>query len=104
MIKLEALRVYMTVAEIGNIRDAADRLGRTPSAVSMALKQLEGEIDKTSFAWHGPTQPGSDFSYRIQGPTLIVEYACQDLGGDPLNHLHSMYRDPTNEYGKRLLD
>jgi len=49
MIKLEALRVYMTVAEIGNIRDAADRLGRTPSAVSMALKQLEGEIGAPLF-------------------------------------------------------
>ncbi|GAB4287757.1 MAG: LysR family transcriptional regulator [Roseovarius sp.] len=49
MIKLEALRVFVTVAEIGNIRDAAERLGRTPSAVSMALKQLEGEIGAALF-------------------------------------------------------
>ena len=38
-------------------------------------------------------------SYRLQGPSLLVEYACQNLGGDPLDHLHAMYRDPTNEYG-----
>jgi DNA-binding transcriptional LysR family regulator len=44
MIKLEALRVFTIVAEMGNIRDAADRLCRTASAVSMALKQLEEEI------------------------------------------------------------
>ncbi len=44
MIKLEALRVFTIVAEMGNIRDAADRIGRTASAVSMALKQLEEEI------------------------------------------------------------
>lgn len=49
MIKLEALRVFVTVAEIGNIRDAAERLGRTPSAVSMALKQLEEEIGAALF-------------------------------------------------------
>lgn len=49
MIKLEALRVFVTVAEIGNIRDAADRLGRTASAVSMALKQLEEEIGAALF-------------------------------------------------------
>ena len=35
-------------------------------------------------------------------PSLIIEYACQDLGGNPLDHLHTMYRDPTNEYGRQL--
>ncbi len=44
MIKLEALRVFVTVAESGNIKDAADAVGRTASAVSMTLKQLEDEI------------------------------------------------------------
>ncbi|MCV9999226.1 LysR family transcriptional regulator [Pararhizobium sp. YC-54] len=44
MIKLEALRVFVTVAESGNIKDAADAVGRTASAVSMTLKQLEEEI------------------------------------------------------------
>lgn len=50
MIKLEALRVFVAVAETGNIRDAADRIGRTASAVSMTLKQLEEEIDAPLFA------------------------------------------------------
>jgi len=44
MIKLEALRVFVTVADLGNIRDASDRLGRTASAISMTLKQIEEEI------------------------------------------------------------
>ena len=44
MIKLEALRVFVTVAEVGNIKDAADQLCRTASAISMALKQLEEEV------------------------------------------------------------
>ncbi len=66
------------------------------------IKELTAEIDKMSFGWWGPAEKGGDFSYRIQGPSLIIEYAGQDLGGDPSNHLHSMYRDPTNEYGARL--
>ncbi|MDF1749180.1 MAG: LysR family transcriptional regulator [Alphaproteobacteria bacterium] len=49
MIKLEALRVFVTVAELGNIRDASDRLGRTASAISMTLKQLEEEVGNPLF-------------------------------------------------------
>lgn len=66
------------------------------------LTELTAEIDRMNFAWWGPARKGGDFSYRLQGPSLIIEYAGQDLGGDPHNHLHSMYRDPTNEYGARL--
>lgn len=73
-----------------------------PMQAEDRLEQLRGEIDQMYFSWQGPTDPVSDVSYRIQGPTLIIEYACQDLGGNPLDHLHTMYRDPTNEYGNQL--
>lgn len=63
------------------------------------MRALEAEIDEMVFAWNGPTDNPGDVSYRVQGPSVIVEYACQDLGGNPLDHLHSMYRDPKNEYG-----
>jgi DNA-binding transcriptional LysR family regulator len=49
MIKLEALRVFVTVADAGNIKDAADRMCRTASAISMALKQLEQDIGGALF-------------------------------------------------------
>jgi hypothetical protein len=39
--------------------------------------------------------------YRIQGPTVVIEYAPQPLGGDPTMHIHTIYRDPTNDYGKK---
>jgi len=67
------------------------------------IKQLEKELNQMHFSWSGPTPPKSDISYTTQGPTLIIEYACQNLGGNPLDHLHTMYRDPTNEYGKKTL-
>lgn len=41
MAKLEAIRAFVVVAQHGNLRDAAAELGRTQSALSMALAQLE---------------------------------------------------------------
>lgn len=49
MVKLETLRVFTTVAAHGNIKDAAEHLGRTPSAISMTLKQLEDELGSRLF-------------------------------------------------------
>lgn len=44
MIRIDALRTLVTVAETGSLRDAAVRLGRTQSALSMTLKQLEATL------------------------------------------------------------
>lgn len=73
-----------------------------PKQAEQRLEELRGELDQMRFAWNGPIEQMSDISYAIQGPSLIIEYACQDLGGNPLDHLHTMYRDPTNEYGGQL--
>lgn len=48
-VKLSLLRVFVAVAETGNIQDAADRVGRSPSAVSMTLKQLEDLVGGALF-------------------------------------------------------
>ena len=66
------------------------------------ILQLRQELDQMRFSWSGPTAHKSDISYYIQGPALIIEYACQSVGGNPLDHIHAMYRDPTNEYGKKF--
>lgn len=41
---LSALRVFKVVADLGSITEAAEKLGRTPSTVSMALKTFEDEL------------------------------------------------------------
>lgn len=41
---LSALRVFKTVADLGSITEAAEKLGRTPSTISMALKTLEDSL------------------------------------------------------------
>jgi hypothetical protein len=76
----------------------------TSAAARMA--EIKAGIDETWFAWSGPitVTPGSNITayYRIQGPKLVIEYAPQRLGGDPAMHVHTMYRDPTNDYGRKF--
>ena len=48
-IKIEMLRCFATVARTGNLAEAALRLGRTQSAVSMTLKQLEENLSQRLF-------------------------------------------------------
>lgn len=48
-IKIEMLRCFAAVAHSGNLADAAETLGRTPSAVSMMLKQFEEHLGKPLF-------------------------------------------------------
>jgi hypothetical protein len=76
------------------------------SAAAARMAEIKADIDETWFAWSGPTTvtPGSNITayYRIQGPHLVIEYAPQRLGGDPALHVHTMYRDPTNDYGRKF--
>jgi Protein of unknown function (DUF3500) len=77
------------------------------SAAASRMAELKTDLNETWFAWSGPTTvtPGKNITayYRIQGPHLVIEYAPQTLGGDPAMHVHTMYRDPTNDYGRGLL-
>lgn len=49
MLSITNLRTLVCVADCGGIRAAAERLGRTPSAVSMGLKQLEEAVGSALF-------------------------------------------------------
>ena len=69
------------------------------NAAASRMAALKGKIDETYFAWYGPTANGSAAYYRIQGPALLIEYAPQ--GGT--NHIHTIIRDPGNDYGQGLL-
>lgn len=48
-IKIDMLRCFTMVATHGSLSDAADVLGRTPSAVSMMLKQFEDHVGSALF-------------------------------------------------------
>jgi len=76
------------------------------SAAAARMAELKADLNETWFVWSGPVTAaaGSNITayYRIQGPHLVIEYAPQKLGGDYAMHVHTMYRDPTNDYGRGL--
>jgi hypothetical protein len=76
------------------------------SAAAARMAEIRAGLDSTWFAWSGPTtheegRSGTSY-YRIQGPNLVIEFAPQRMGGDPTMHIHTIYRDPTNDYGRKL--
>jgi hypothetical protein len=62
------------------------------------LAEIKGELADTSFAWYGPTEAGSAAYYRIQGPSVVIEYAPQGS----TNHIHTVIRNPVNDYARKL--
>ena len=69
-------------------------------AAAQKMAELKTNLPNTYFAWSGATENGGLAYYRIQGPTVVIEYAPQQ--GD-LDHIHTIYRDPTNDYGGKLV-
>ena len=69
----------------------------THAAVRMA--EIQSGVEDLHFAWMGPSTFGSEIYYRIYGPTVLIE--LDHAGGN--NHIHSVYRDPQNDYGAAML-
>ncbi len=94
--KQRALLLDLVAEWAGIVNDAAAK---------PRMREIEADLDKTWFAWSGPTtaKPGENIAayYRVQGPRLVIEFAPQSMrGDDPRFHVHTMYRDPTNDYGR----
>jgi hypothetical protein len=67
-------------------------------AAAKRRAEIKAKLGETYFAWYGPTAKGSAVYYRVQGPTVVVEYAPQGS----TSHIHTIIRDPRNDYGKEL--
>jgi DNA-binding transcriptional LysR family regulator len=50
---LDTLRTLITAHDVGGFAQAADRLGRTPSAISLQMKRLQEELGTPLFRKHG---------------------------------------------------
>lgn len=59
-------------------------------------------LDGVRFAWAGATErgPGNGHYYAVTGPTFLLEY---DNTQDDANHIHSVWRDLTGDWGEDLL-
>lgn len=70
-----------------------------PDAAASRIAAIKEKIGETYFAWSGPTEKGKAVYFRVQGPTVVIEYAPQ--GGT--DHIHTVIRNPEDDYGAGLL-
>jgi hypothetical protein len=75
-----------------------------------AAKHLERVLahglEQFTFAWAGQPVRGKPHYYRIQGPGFLVEFENAQVGGGQPgegNHIHTVWRDPDNDFGGDLL-
>jgi hypothetical protein len=74
----------------------------SPEVGAEQLKQVkQGGIGKIHFAYAGGVEPGKPYSYRVQGPTFVIEFlnVQADSAGNAANHIHSVWRDPKSDFG-----
>ena len=100
-VKVSSLNADQQKLLLDLVRVRVGLLSEDDAAVKMA--EIEANLAETWFAWYGPTTNGEAAYYRIQGPTLFLEYSPQSMGGAAIDHIHAMLRDPTNDYGAALI-
>lgn len=80
-----------------------------------ALAAIEATLDDTVIAWSGETtydmSQGDGISFSISGPNVYIAFEAQqgsagaDVDGVTTSgwgHVHSIYRDPTNDYANSV--
>lgn len=61
--------------------------------------------DELRFAWWGATDaPRGRYMFRVQGPSVLIDYVREPSPGGEYNHVHSIMRDPSNDYGSGWLE
>jgi hypothetical protein len=58
------------------------------------------DVGAAHFAWAGETERRREHYYRVQGPSLLIEY---DNTQNNANHVHAVWRDPTRDFGMDAL-
>jgi len=70
------------------------------SLATKMMNEIESAgVNNLRFAWAGEQEqpgPGHPHYYRIQGPTIIIEY---DNTQNNANHVHTVIRDLKNDFG-----
>jgi hypothetical protein len=93
----------MTIAQQQQLRRLlelyAGRMADT-SAHRQLQRIEDAGFERLHFAWAGAHQPRSPHYYRIHGPTVLVEYDNTQNGA---NHIHTVWRDLENDFGRDLL-
>jgi hypothetical protein len=84
---------------IGLIRHYATRPSAEVAEIEWRKLERAG-FDEISFAWIGTEERGKGHYYNIVAPTFMIEY---DNVQHDANHLHTLWRDFTNDFGQDVL-
>ncbi|MDC8754464.1 DUF3500 domain-containing protein [Erythrobacter sp. sf7] len=77
------------------LADASDEA----AARQRAAIEADGP-ESLRFAWWGPIdEPKGRYMFRVQGPSVLIDYVREGSGDGEFNHVHSIIRDPSNDYG-----
>jgi hypothetical protein len=92
----------MTAAQLAKLGALLDEYaGNMPEQIAQARQeQIKKAGKNVFFAWAGGVQRGEGHYYRIQAPAFLIEY---DNTQDGNNHIHSVWRDFSGDFGGDLL-
>jgi len=76
-----------------------NRLPEELAEIEYAKLKAKG-IDSIHFAWAGGIERYEPHYYRLHGLHILTEY---DNTQNDANHIHSVWRDPSNDFGMDLL-
>lgn len=68
-----------------------------PDEVSADLvEKLKAGHGEGRFAWFGPTDPSKPHAFRLQGPTVFIDFNDEQNNA---NHIHTFYRNADGDFG-----
>lgn len=81
------------------LSDASDEAARRQREVI-----AQDGMEALHFAWWGPTDdPAARYMFRVHGPSILIDYVRERSADGGFNHVHSIARDPSNDYGSEWL-
>jgi hypothetical protein len=82
------------------VKSYSERLA--PEVAALEWKQVtDGGLENVYFGFSGSTEPGKGYTYRVQGPSFVIEFLNiqNDSAGNPNNHIHSCWRRLQGDFG-----
>jgi len=82
------------------LKSYTERMPPDIGAIEYKTATREG-LDKIHFAYTGAAELGKQHTYRVHGPSFVIEFKNDqaDSAGNPANHIHSAWRRLKGDFG-----
>jgi Protein of unknown function (DUF3500) len=83
------------------MKSYADRCFPAEQAAAELKAAKDAGLDNVYFAFSGVAERGKGQTYRVHGPTFVIEFLNiqADSGGNANNHIHSAWRRINGDFG-----